>query len=200
MSGSNVTPKKLAAEIPEVDAFLGNGTYQAIAQAANIGADGTLDKIQVEAPTFIHSATSPRINTFMPHSAYVKVAEGCDQKCTFCIIPKLRGKQRSRSIEDIVLEAQTLANRGVVELNLVAQDLTGYGYDLPEKTRLADLLFALNKVEALSWIRTHYLYPRPFSDKLIEAFAECERVLPYIDMPLQHIADPVLKKNGQRSS
>lgn len=187
----------LADEIPEIDALLGNGEYETVAQVAHdaITELASLGRpVQVKPPTFIHQATSPRVNTFLPHAAYVKVSEGCDQKCTFCIIPTLRGLQRSRTIEDIVTEAQTLTARGVVELNLVAQDLTGYGYDLEEKKELADLLYALNEVEGARWIRMHYAYPRHFSKKLLSAMAECDKVVPYLDMPLQHIADPVLKR------
>jgi ribosomal protein S12 methylthiotransferase len=182
--------KELREEIPEIDALLGNGEYETVADVAR---DAIADLDRVVDPTFIHSATTPRVNTFLPHSAYVKVAEGCDQKCTFCIIPKLRGLQRSRPIADVVREVEALAARGVVEVNLVAQDLTGYGTDLGPDERLGDLLRALARVD-IPWIRCHYAYPRPFPRKLLDAFAEEARVLPYIDMPLQHIADPVLKR------
>ena len=189
---------ELAAEIPEVDAFLGNGAYETLAQLARKPsirkAHSAPPLVEVAAPTFLHSATSPRVNSFMPHSAYIKVAEGCDQKCAFCIIPNLRGRQRSRPIADIIREAEALAARGVVEVNLVAQDLTGYGYDQKPRAGLADLLAALDRVDGLRWIRAHYLYPRPFSRALIKAFSETSKVVPYIDMPLQHIADPVLKR------
>ncbi|MCK6547872.1 30S ribosomal protein S12 methylthiotransferase RimO [Myxococcota bacterium] len=197
--------KELAAEIPEIDALLGTGEYTSVVDVARqatrtIGADGSSPSkrltervIKVEDPTFIHAATTPRLNTFMPHSAYIKVSEGCDQKCTFCIIPALRGLQRSRPIDDVVREAQFFAERGVVEANLVAQDLTGYGTDLEPKRSLADLVRAIAKVD-LPWIRLHYAYPRPFSKALLAAIAEEPRILPYIDMPLQHISDPVLKR------
>lgn len=194
--------KELSDEIPEIDALLGTGEYQNVAEVAARGAeslrtdDPKLAKkiIRVENPTFIHAASTPRVNTFLPHSAFIKVSEGCDQKCTFCIIPALRGLQRSRTIEDIVHEAQHLAERGVVEANLIAQDLTGYGSDLTPKTSLAELVRALGKVDGLPWIRLHYAYPRPFSKALLAALAEEPKVVPYIDMPLQHISDPVLKR------
>ncbi len=185
---------ELAAEIPEVDQFLGNGAYDEVAELARSAATQLGPRVSVEAPTFLHHATTPRVNTFLPHSAYVKVAEGCDQKCAFCIIPALRGLQRSRTVADIVREAEALAARGVVELNLVAQDLTGYGYDQQPKASLAGLLDALNEVEGLRWIRVHYLYPRPFSKHLLRALSQNEKVVPYIDMPLQHISDRVLKR------
>jgi len=187
----------LADEIPEIDALLGNGEYESVAQVAHDAVTELASQglaVSVKPPTFIHQATSPRVNTFLPHAAYIKVSEGCDQKCTFCIIPSLRGLQRSRTIEDIVTEARTLTQRGVVELNLVAQDLTGYGYDLDDKKELADLLFALNEVEGARWIRMHYAYPRHFSKKLLRAMAECDKLVPYLDMPLQHISDSVLKR------
>ena len=187
---------ELAQEIPEVDEYLGNGAYEAVADLAGSMARplGFAPNVSVEAPTFLHQATTPRVNTFLPHSAYVKVSEGCDQKCAFCIIPKLRGRQRSRKIADIVREAEGLSARGVVELNLVAQDLTGYGYDQKPRATLAELLRALNDVNGIRWIRAHYLYPRPFSQALLSALSECEKVVPYIDMPLQHISDPMLKR------
>lgn len=189
--------KELEAEIPEIDALLGNGEYGTVAQVAQdairaLAAEGKL--LKVADPHFIHQATTPRVNTFMPHSAYVKVSEGCDQKCTFCIIPKLRGLQRSRSVADVEREVRALAARGVVEVNLVAQDLTAYGTDLEPKSSLATLLRTLGRIDELGWIRMHYAYPRPFSKALLAAMAEEEKVLPYLDMPLQHISDPVLKR------
>ncbi|MEL7372632.1 MAG: 30S ribosomal protein S12 methylthiotransferase RimO, partial [Myxococcota bacterium] len=190
-------PDALRDEIPEIDALLGNGEYKTVAEVAQqavaeLSAEGRL--VRVAPPRFIHDATMPRVNTFMPHAAYMKVAEGCDQKCAFCIIPTLRGRQLSRPIDDLVREAQTLADRGVVEVNLVAQDLTGYGHDLDPRVALADLLRALGQVDGLRWIRLHYAYPRPFSKALLAALAEEEKIVPYIDMPLQHISDPVLKR------
>ena len=186
----------LASQIPEIDALLGNGEYGTVADVA-AGAVEELERegrlVKVADPTFIHQATNARVNTFKPHSAYVKVSEGCDQKCTFCIIPALRGLQRSRSVDDVVLEAKALAARGVVELNLIAQDLTGYGTDLPGKVRLHDLCEALDVVDGIQWIRLHYAYPRPFPKRLLEVIGK-DKVLPYVDMPLQHISDPVLKR------
>ncbi len=191
--------QELHEEIPEIDVLLGNGAYEGVAQhAQSFAEEGAHQRtLAVTEPRFIHQATSPRLNSFMPHCAYVKVSEGCDQKCSFCIIPQLRGRQRSRPVEDIVQEVQALADRGVVEVNLVAQDLTGYGTDLPPKTRLADLLVALGQVEPLRWIRLHYAYPRPFPKSLLDALSTEPKVVPYIDMPLQHIADPLLKTMGR---
>ncbi|HJK99468.1 MAG TPA: 30S ribosomal protein S12 methylthiotransferase RimO [Polyangiaceae bacterium LLY-WYZ-14_1] len=181
---------ELRAEIPEIDVLLGNGAYADVARAIREASTG-LDRI--ESPTFQHSATMPRANSYLPHSAFVKVSEGCDQKCTFCIIPSLRGLQRSRPLDDIRLEAETLVSRGVVELNLVAQDLTGYGYDQNPRVHLTDVVEALSTVDGLWWLRLHYLYPRHLPARFFEALAH-PKVAPYIDMPLQHISDPVLKR------
>jgi ribosomal protein S12 methylthiotransferase len=125
-------------------------------------------------------------------TAYLKISEGCDNACSFCIIPTLRGAQRSRTIDDIITEAQRLAESGAVELNLVAQDLTAYGQDLPGRPKLATLLRELAQVD-VRWIRLHYAYPRDFSDALIDAMAEEERIVKYLDMPLQHASNAMLR-------
>ncbi|MGF1509903.1 MAG: 30S ribosomal protein S12 methylthiotransferase RimO [Myxococcota bacterium] len=183
--------RELAEEIPEVDVYLGNGAYDEIAAALDASSSQTT--VSVRPPNFLHSATQPRLNSFLPHSAYVKISEGCDQRCSFCIIPQLRGTQRSRSIEDIRTEVQALAERGVVEVNLIAQDLTGYGYDQSPRVHLADLLQVLSSVEGLAWIRLHYLYPRHLPVRFFEMLAH-PRIAPYVDMPLQHASDPILRR------
>jgi ribosomal protein S12 methylthiotransferase len=134
------------------------------------------------------------------YTAYLKVSEGCDNACAFCIIPKLRGGQRSRTIADIVAEAERLADQGVQELNLVAQDLTAYGHDLPGKPKLHDLLKELVKVD-VRWIRLHYAYPRVFPDELIEVMATEKKIAKYLDMPIQHASDKLLMsmKRGRNS-
>ncbi|MBK8013832.1 MAG: 30S ribosomal protein S12 methylthiotransferase RimO [Deltaproteobacteria bacterium] len=186
--------QEIASEIPEIDVLLGNGAYASVAEAAQSSSLLPVPRIQIEPPRFLHQATTPRVNTFLPHSAYVKVSEGCDQKCSFCAIPSMRGLQRSRPIHDIVDEVSTLGARGIVEVNLIAQDLTGYGTDLTPRASLAELLRSLGGVDHVRWLRLHYAYPRPFSRALLEAMAEEPKVLPYLDMPLQHIADPILKR------
>jgi ribosomal protein S12 methylthiotransferase len=128
------------------------------------------------------------------HFAYVKIAEGCDYTCAFCIIPTLRGSYRSRTIESIVREARSLAERGVRELLLISQDTSFYGIDRGKRGSLARLLRELNKVEGLSWIRLLYLYPTTITDEVLEAMAECERVCRYVDLPLQHASSDVLKR------
>jgi ribosomal protein S12 methylthiotransferase len=144
-------------------------------------------------PEYLYDHTSPRLVTGARHSVYVKIAEGCDRPCAFCIIPKLRGPQRSRSIESVVMEVRSLAARGAREINLVAQDLTRYGWDLDGKPTLAMLLRALAEVDGIDWIRLHYAYPTAFSDELIDVIAGHPTVVPYIDVPLQHIDDDMLR-------
>ncbi len=133
------------------------------------------------------------MNSLPSHTAYLKIAEGCDNACAFCIIPKLRGPQHSRPVDDVLAEAEALAAQGTVELSLVAQDLTAYGYDLPGKTRLHDLLPGLCRVDGIRWIRLHYAYPRDFPDALIDVMAREEKIVKYLDMPLQHSSDRLLR-------
>ncbi|HET7788047.1 MAG TPA: 30S ribosomal protein S12 methylthiotransferase RimO [Myxococcales bacterium] len=179
----------LQQEMPEVDYFVGTSAYPQIARILK----GERDRAVIPDPDYIADSRTPRRNSMPRWTAYVKISEGCDNKCTFCIIPTLRGLQRSRPISDIVAEAQRLVGEGAVELNLVAQDLTAYGHDLPGKPRLHDLLAALADVPA-RWIRLHYAYPRDFPEPLIEALATQPNLARYLDMPLQHIADPVLRR------
>ncbi|HUR32438.1 MAG TPA: 30S ribosomal protein S12 methylthiotransferase RimO [Vicinamibacterales bacterium] len=146
------------------------------------------------APTYIYDANTPRIFATPRHYAFVKIAEGCDYKCAFCIIPKLRGAYRSRPAESIVDEARALAARGVKELLLISQDTTFYGIDRGERGALARLLRALNEVDGIEWIRLHYLYPTTIDDDTLAAMAECQKVCNYIDLPLQHASNPVLKR------
>ncbi|MFL5432361.1 MAG: 30S ribosomal protein S12 methylthiotransferase RimO [Myxococcales bacterium] len=187
----------LQQEMPEVDYFVGTAAYPRIAEILR----GERDRAVIPDPDYIADARTPRRNSMPAGSAYVKISEGCDNACTFCIIPTLRGAQRSRPIDDIVSEAERLVAEGSVELNLVAQDLTAYGHDLPHRPRLHDLLAALAAVPA-RWIRLHYAYPRDFPDELIEALASQPNLARYLDMPLQHVSDPVLRrmKRGRDSA
>jgi ribosomal protein S12 methylthiotransferase len=146
------------------------------------------------APTYIYDANTPRIFATPRHYAYVKIAEGCDYKCAFCIIPKLRGAYRSRPAESIVEEARSLAARGVKELLLISQDTTFYGIDRHERGALPRLLRQLNEIDGLEWIRLLYLYPTTIDDATLAAMAECDKVCKYIDLPLQHASNPVLKR------
>ena len=145
-------------------------------------------------PTYLYDADTPRLLTTPKHFAYVKVAEGCDYTCAFCIIPTLRGKFRSRDAASIVREARGLAARGVKELLLISQDTTFYGIDKGERGALARLLRELDQVEGLEWIRLLYLYPTTITDDVLAAMAECEKVCRYIDLPLQHASAAVLKR------
>ena len=145
-------------------------------------------------PTYIYDADTPRLLATPRHYAYVKIAEGCDYKCAFCIIPTLRGQYRSRSHESIVREAETLAARGVKELLLISQDTSFYGVDQKERGALARLLRALNRIDGLEWIRMLYLYPTTIGDDVLDAMAESGKVCKYVDLPLQHASDAVLKR------
>jgi ribosomal protein S12 methylthiotransferase len=145
-------------------------------------------------PTYLYGAETPRVLATPKHYAYVKIAEGCDYKCAFCIIPTLRGSYRSRPADSIVREARMLASQGVKELLLVSQDTTFYGVDRQERGALARLLRELNKVDGLEWIRLLYLYPTTIDEATLGAMAECEKVCKYIDLPLQHASNPVLKR------
>ncbi|MEW5850955.1 MAG: 30S ribosomal protein S12 methylthiotransferase RimO [Myxococcota bacterium] len=193
--------EELGTEIPEVDHFLGTSDYTRIADV--LRNDLQLDRDD-EGPApernlvtsdlrFLARYDLPRVNTLHSASAYLKISEGCDNDCAFCIIPKLRGKQRSRTMDDLVREAEGLARNGVKELTLIAEDLTAYGHDLPGRPNLGDLLRALGTVKDIRWIRCMYAYPRTFKENLVSAFTEVPNVLPYIDIPVQHASNRMLK-------
>ena len=194
---------QLKTEIPEIDAVLGTGQVPEIVHA--IGGTATpvtfyrtspASGVQPPAarPSYIYDADTPRLLATPRHYAYVKIAEGCDYKCAFCIIPTLRGAYRSRPADSIVREAQALAQRGVKELLLISQDTTFYGIDRHERGALARLLRQLNAVDGLEWVRLLYLYPTTIDDETLAAMADCEKVCKYIDLPLQHASNPVLKR------
>ncbi len=180
----------LEAELPEVDHFLGTGEYHRIDEVLG---SANAPRSYVDTPVFLHDDAAPRVNSWLPHSAYLKISEGCDHKCSFCIIPQLRGTMRSRTIPSLVAEAGQLAAAGVVELNLVAQDSTAYGRDLADGTDLGRLLRALAKVDGIAWIRLHYAYPIGLPESLLRAIAEEPKVVKYLDMPLQHASGPMLR-------
>ncbi|MFI5372322.1 MAG: 30S ribosomal protein S12 methylthiotransferase RimO [Candidatus Eisenbacteria bacterium] len=188
----------LFSDFPEVDAVLGTGHWNEVVRAArHVLAGGTRQAALTSAPGGALDPDTPRALSTPRHLAYLKISEGCDHRCTFCIIPRLRGDQVSRTIGDLVSEAGRLAALGVRELNLIGQDTTGYGSDLPGRPTLADLLGALDQVDGLRWIRVQYTYPRLWSDRLIEVWAGARRVVPYVDMPLQHIAQDMLRTMGR---
>ncbi len=183
-------PDELSRELPEVDHFLGSSDMLKLKSVLG----GAKERMLVGNPAqYTMRASDPRVLSGQTHRAYVKIAEGCNRECSFCAIPSFRGKQRSRTIEDLVREAGILAAAGVVELNLISQDTIAYGRDLAERESLAELLAALAEVDGIRWIRAHYLYPEKLSDSLIETIAQHEKVLPYIDMPLQHASDSMLR-------
>jgi ribosomal protein S12 methylthiotransferase len=197
---------ELKAQIPEIDAVLGTGEVPDIVAAIaptlipllrpNGEAIRTVARRPQTAdlPTYIYDAETPRLLATPRHYAYVKIAEGCDYKCAFCIIPTLRGNYRSRPADSIVREARMLAARGVKELLLISQDTSFYGVDRGERGALARLLRELNAIDGLEWIRMLYLYPTTIGDDVLDAIAECEKVCNYIDLPLQHASDRVLKR------
>jgi ribosomal protein S12 methylthiotransferase len=210
---------ELREQIPEIDAILGTGEVPQIVEAIGIrdsllgirtvpllrsngepvgtGDPGPRTENRPETgdlPTYLYDASTPRLLATPRHYAYVKIAEGCDYKCAFCIIPTLRGKYRSRSHESIVAEAERLAAMGVKELLLISQDTTFYGIDRGDRGALARLLRALNRIDGLEWIRMLYLYPTTITDDVLGAMAESSKVCKYVDLPLQHASDPVLKR------
>lgn len=183
-------------QFPEVDAVVGTGSYHEIAVVVDEVLCGRRSvhrgDIDVRMPEGL-----PRVLATPSYSAYLKIADGCDNHCTYCIIPKLRGAYHSRSMEDILQEAEELAKQGVSELNLIAQDTTRYGEDLYGENRLTALLRELEKVDGIHWIRLHYGYPERISDALMEEMARNSKLCHYIDMPLQHASDAVLKRMGR---
>ena len=179
-------------ELPELDALVGVGSLEDIAEACRAVMRGE------KYTSFKDKNTSPlgggRILTTAPHTAYLKIAEGCDNRCTYCAIPLIRGKLRSRTIEDIVHEARELDRAGVKELNLIAQDTTRYGLDIYGEYKLAALVKEITKSTSIPWIRLLYCYPDKITDELIEEFNTNSRLVNYMDIPVQHISDTVLKR------
>jgi len=189
----------LKAEIPEVDAFIGTTQFDKILPIVEGIFGRGLTQIHIGDIDKNFEENLPRVLSTPSHMAYLKISEGCDNLCTYCIIPKLRGKYRSRKMEDIVAEAKGLVKQGVQELIIIAQDTTRYGIDLYDEYRLAELLEALDKIEGLKWIRLQYMYPDVIDTKLIDAIANLDKVVKYVDMPIQHGSDTVLKRMNRRT-
>lgn len=185
---------EMSADMPEVDLFLGINHVGSIKNfLSDLRGDAPPDSnLGAWRPEFLYSADNERVLTTPSHSAYVKISEGCDHVCSFCIIPDLRGKHRSRSIEDITREVTRLGEQGIKEINLVAQDSTYYGRDIGLKDGLAKLLEALSQVPNIHWIRVHYMYPYQVTDRLLEVMSGADKIAPYLDMPLQHADQKVL--------
>jgi ribosomal protein S12 methylthiotransferase len=184
--------EKLLEELPEAVALVGTGDYYKIVDIIDRVEKGEIVKEVTPEPTYIADDLVPRYRTTTEGVAYLRVAEGCDYNCAFCIIPQLRGKQRSRTIESIVQEATELANQGVQELILISQITTNYGVDIYGEPKLAELLEALGKVD-VPWIRIHYAYPTGLTPKVIQAIQTTPNVIPYLDLPLQHSHPDILR-------
>ena len=192
-------PDEIRQELPEVDGVLGTGSYTEIVPAI----EELLEDKHVEnlGPIDAPEVETGRIMTTPAHYAYIKIAEGCDNRCAYCIIPYLRGRYRSRQMDDVLYEARMLAESGVKELIVVAQDTSRYGTDLPgHKRLLAPLLRELCKIEKLHWVRVHYVYPDEIDDELIDTIAQEKKIVKYLDIPIQHCNDAILKKMNRRGS
>ena len=206
--------KQLEQDMPEVDLFIGTGQYHRITElldlesrAREVGAP-LPKRSYIDQPAFIHTENDPRMHTGPSYTGFLKLSEGCNRRCAFCIIPALRGDVRSRTVESLVIEAKSMAARGIRELNLVAQDLTHYGIDTRkldtatgrpvQPDSLVRLLPELCKIDGVDWIRLHYVYPDDFSDELVEIVAREPKIVKYLDMPIQHTNDQVLKSMNRR--
>jgi len=170
--------EELEQEVPEADGFFGVWDQEAVLQA--LGTE------------YAPALANDRYITTPSHYAYLKIAEGCNRRCAFCAIPGIRGRQRSKPLKDLIMEASNLAGRGVKELILIAQDLTGYGTDLADRKQLPELLNLLSEIDGIEWIRMHYAYPTGFPDAVIDTMARNSKVCSYLDIPIQHINDRIL--------
>jgi ribosomal protein S12 methylthiotransferase len=193
--------EQLLTELPGLDAVIGVFSRDEIAKAAERLIGGLGEQRSVFRPAPARALDdSGRMRVTPRHMAYLKISEGCDRTCTFCAIPKMRGKHATKPIEEVIREARELAADGVRELVIVAQDTTYYGTDLYGEPRLVELLHELERVDGIEWIRLMYLYPIHFTDRLIDTIAGSGKILPYLDMPLQHASDAVLKRMQRRVS
>ena len=185
-------------QLPEVDIIIGTTDYGSIADVLDEYYKNGKKQVLVGDPDTIVPDNLPRIRSTPSYSAYLKIADGCDNHCTYCIIPKLRGKFHSREVNSIIAEARDMVSQGVKELILVAQDTACYGVDRGERA-LPALLRSLSSIDGIEWIRLQYCYPENITDELIDEIATNKKVVKYLDMPLQHVSDNVLKKMGRRS-
>lgn len=190
---------ELLEEIPEIDAIVGTGNFMNISEIID-RLESEKNVTEIGNIEFAFDETLPRYVSTPEHMAYLKIGEGCSNHCTYCIIPKLRGKYRSRKIEDIVEEAKSLASEGVKELVVIAQDTTRYGEDLYGEAKLAELLEELAGIEGIKWIRIMYSYPESITEKLIDVIAAHDNICSYFDMPIQHASNRVLKRMNRRTS
>ena len=192
--------EELVKELPEVDIFVGTGDYPRIAEII-AEKEGMTEQLRYTGdPNFLYDEDLPRLQSSPYYTAYLKIAEGCSNCCSYCVIPSLRGSFRSRPMDKLLREAGELVARGVKEINLIAQDITGYGKDLNAGASLEGLIKELTALDGLQWIRLLYAYPDGINDALIRLIRDEEKVCKYLDIPLQHISDPVLKRMNRRSS
>ena len=190
-------PEELMKEIPEIDGIIGTGNIEYINELLDRSLSGDLFvKTDNLNSAYLEGIRKEKVNT----TEYVKISEGCNNNCSYCIIPSLRGKNRSRKIEDVYKEVEYLVSKGAREIILIAQNTTDYGIDLYSKYSLANLIREISKIEELKWIRVLYLYPDHFTDDLIEEFKNNDKLVNYVDMPLQHISDNVLKNMNRKTS
>ncbi len=192
--------EQMLEELPELDAIVDLGSEIKIAEAVKAVLEDKTDKAAVySADKYLLPLSGKRILSTPPFYAYLKIAEGCSNRCSYCAIPQIRGDCRSRPMEDILEEARTLADNGVTELIVIAQDTTRYGEDLYKENKLCELLKELCKIDGFKWIRTLYLYPERITDELIELIASEEKLVKYLDIPIQHCSDEILKRMNRRS-
>ncbi|BCA81035.1 30S ribosomal protein S12 methylthiotransferase RimO [Desulfuromonas sp. AOP6] len=190
--------EELAAELPEVDLFMGTADAARIVELLEARSAAQETLYAVSPPDFLYDHLTPRVTSSPFYSTYVKIAEGCANYCSYCVIPQLRGTLRSRSIDSVVSEVRRLVDAGVKEINLIAQDITAYGADRDDGARLEDLLRELVKIEELPWLRLLYAYPDGVSDELIDIIAAEEKICNYLDIPLQHFDDHILAQMNRR--
>ncbi|MDK2563324.1 30S ribosomal protein S12 methylthiotransferase RimO [Romboutsia sedimentorum] len=191
--------QELKTEIPEIDAIVGTGSYQNIDEIIN-GLKEEKQIVSLNDIEFAYNEELPRYISTPSHMAYLKIGEGCDNHCTYCIIPKLRGKYRSRKMEDVIKEAKDLATRGVKELVVIAQDTTKYGCDLYGKEMLPELLEELANIDGLKWIRIMYSYPESITEELVKVIKKYDNICNYFDMPVQHASNKILKLMNRKTT
>ena len=194
--------KKLLDLLPEVDLFLGTSHYHELEEILRTSCKTSSGKLRIAPPRAMMTSETPRVRSDTPGSAYLKIAEGCSNQCSFCLIPRLRGPYRSRAVDDVLAEAARLAGEGVKEINLIAQDTTAFGHDRRDKTALVRLLEALDSLDGLQWIRLMYAYPDRVNESLLRTMAQSSKVLPYLDIPIQHSVPKILgamRREGSHS-
>ena len=187
-------PDALAKELPEVDLFIGTGEVPRIAEILDQHHANTTKRQYVGVPSYLYDHATPRLRATPPYTAFVKVSEGCDHKCAFCIIPQLRGPHRSRSIDSVLEEMMLLGQDGVKEINLIAQDLTAYGRDRKDGTTLQGLLRQVAQINGIEWIRLLYAYPNFLDPPLLEIIRDSEKICKYFDIPFQHVSKSILQR------